>query len=152
MSGFLLDTTVLIDWLRGHEPTVAWLEEAAASGQRLIISPVTVAEVFAGTPPERRTLRRRQLLAYEYEALPFDVAQAAGELRRECQQRGRPIPLPDLIQAALARKLGLAVATSNPLHFPDVATVNPREAAAPGGSKGQREEHPGRADTSAPTQ
>lgn len=132
VSGFLLDTTVLIDWLRGHPPTVAWLKQAAASGQRLVLSPVTVAEVFAGTPPEHRPTRRQQLLAYEYEPLSFDVAETAGALRREGHARGRPIPLPDLLQAALARKLGLVLATSNPTHFPGVETVNPREAAASG--------------------
>ncbi len=137
MNGFLLDTTVLIDWLRGHAPTVAWLEQAAMSGQRLVISPITVAEVFAGTPPEHRPTRRDQLLAYEYEPLSFDVAQAAGELRREYQHRGRPIPLPDLLQAALARQRGLVLATSNPVHFPGVQAVDPRESAALGPSDGE---------------
>ena len=138
MNGFLLDTTVIIDWLRGHGPTVAWLEKAATSGNRLVLSPVTVAEVFAGTPPEQRPTRRKQLLPYDFEPFSFEAAATAGELHYTYRQLGRPIPLPDLLQAGLARHLGLVVATSYPVHVPDVRAVNPREAPATNGEEASR--------------
>ncbi|MEW6047546.1 MAG: PIN domain-containing protein [Bacillota bacterium] len=127
MSGFLLDTTVVIDWLRGYRPTVAWLEHEAVAGRRLVISPITVAEVLAGVSPEHRSQRAEQLAAYEYQGFSFEAAKLAGELYFGHAREGRPLPLPDLLQAALAKTLGLAVATSDPGLFPDVSTVNPRE-------------------------
>lgn len=129
MAGFLLDTTVIIDWLRGYGPTVAWLEHEAAAGRRLVISPITVAEVLAGTSPQHRATRAEQLAAYEYQGISFEAARLAGELYFQHAREGKPLPVPDLLQAALARTLGLAVATSNPAHFPDVEAVNPRDPA-----------------------
>lgn len=131
MNGFLIDTTVLIDWLRRHPPTVAWLEQEAAAGRRLVISPVTVAEVFSGTSAPHRSERAEQLAVYEYHAFSFEAARLAGELYFQHVKEGRRLPLPDLLQAALAKTLSLAVATSNPDHFPDVPTINPREFQRP---------------------
>ncbi|BAS28514.1 type II toxin-antitoxin system VapC family toxin [Limnochorda pilosa] len=127
MTGYLLDTTVLIDWLRGDAATVAWLQAKAEQGSRLVLSPVTVAEVLAGEPPNLRARRREELSAYEFQPLTFETACLAGELRYDQARAGKPVALPDLLQVAAARILGLDVATSNPAHFPGVGVTNPRE-------------------------
>ncbi len=126
MSDYLLDTDVLIDWLRGYEPTLRWLKDQIRSGAELRISLITVAEVFAGTSVDARDARSELLNAFRFVACSYDAARLAGEMKYDHQRNGITIALPDLLQAAVARISGLTVATSNASHFPDIKTVNPR--------------------------
>jgi predicted nucleic acid-binding protein len=118
MHGYLLDTSVIIDWLRGYSPTVSWLRSRIEAGARLVLSPVTVAETMAGTGPADRGLRRRQVTAFEFAPLDFEAAAIAGERLFDLRSAGRRAPLPDLLPGAQAQTLGLVLATSNPLPLP----------------------------------
>ena len=113
MNGYLLDSTVIIDWLRGHPAVTRWLAARAAAGARLVLSPVTVAEVLAGTAPGLRDRRREDLKAFDFAPLEFGAAALAGETYADLSALGRRLPLPDLLQGAQARTLGLILATSN---------------------------------------
>lgn len=126
MKGILLDTDIIIDWLRGREGIAAWLQQRVSTGVELCVTGITVAEIVSGTPEDRRDERQRQLAAFRYLPLSFDAATMAGQLRREHLSVGLPIALPDLLQAAIALTEGLIVATANTRHFPDVKTINPR--------------------------
>lgn len=126
MNGYLLDSTVITDWLRGHPSTVRWLSARAAAGARLVLSPVTVAEVMAGTAPGPHPRRREQLKAFDCAPLDFEAAALVGETYFDLSAQGQRLPLPDLLQGAQARILGLVVATSNPAHFPALEVEDPR--------------------------
>lgn len=130
MSSFLLDTTVVVDWWRGREAVVAWLALRASEGSLLHVSAVTVAESLAGVGEDRREMHAAQLRAFRYLPVSFAAAARAGELRWEHARRGQPVPLPDLLQASVALEAGCVVATSNPRHFLDVPTVDPRAMKA----------------------
>src|SRR5262245_15543489 len=45
---YLLDTDVIIEWLRRSAPIVAWLDAHDAAGDLLACTPVTIAELYAG--------------------------------------------------------------------------------------------------------
>lgn len=126
MRGILLDTDIIIDWLRGREGIAAWLQRRVATGVELCVTGITVAEIVSGAPEDKQDERQRQLTAFRYLPLSFDAATMAGQLRREHLSAGRPIALPDLLQAAIALTEGCIVATANTKHFPDVETINPR--------------------------
>jgi len=126
VNGYLLDSTVIIDWLRGHPVVTRWLSVRAAAGARLVLSPITVAEVMAGVAPGLRQRRREELGAFDFAPLEFEAAALAGETYADLSARGRRLPLPDLLQGAQARTLGLILATSNLAHFPDLEVEDPR--------------------------
>lgn len=126
MKGYLLDTDVLIDWLRGHDPTVIWIMRQANSGVVLSVSGVSVTEILSCTAPDRHDARVPLLAAFEYAPLTFAAAELAGRLRRNHRKSGTTIPLAYLLQAAIALTEDLEAATANTKHFPDVVTINPR--------------------------
>jgi predicted nucleic acid-binding protein len=128
MKGYLLDSSVVIDWLRGRPPVTDWLESQARHRIKLAVTPITVAEVLAGVDPSQRASVATWLQQFAWASIGFNAARRAAELYWDHSRAGSRLPLPDLIQAAVALDLGLAVATSNLRHFPDVRTVNPREA------------------------
>jgi predicted nucleic acid-binding protein len=130
LSGYLLDTSVIIDWLRGHPSTVGWLRVQLERGSDLILSPITVAEVMAGTGPSARPEQRRRLAAFPTTPIDFEAAALAGEMMFDLRSQGKPTGMADRLVAAQARILGLTVATSNPSHFPDVAVEDPRRHPA----------------------
>lgn len=128
MSGYLLDSSVVIDWLRGRRPVTDWLETQARHRVKLAVTPITVAEVLAGVDPVRRAALATWLQDFAWAAIGFDAARRAADLYWDHDRAGSRLPFPDLPQAAVALALDLVVATSNVRHFPDVRTVNPREA------------------------
>lgn len=48
MGKYLLDTDVIIEWLRRDEGVVAWLKAHDAAGEFLACTPVSLADIYAG--------------------------------------------------------------------------------------------------------
>ena len=113
----LLDTTVLIDYLRGR-PAVARVNALLARGDTLHTSPVNVEEIFRG-------LRTAEVKAVEQlfdglQTVPIGRAEGrqAGEWRRQFAARGITLSQADCLIAASAHAAGALLATGNPRHFP----------------------------------
>jgi predicted nucleic acid-binding protein len=122
----VVDTDVLIEYLRGRREAADFLE---SRDEELIVSALTVAELFAGLrgDVEERALRRF-LGVFEVVAADERLAQQAGEIRR----RWRPshgTGLADAFVAATALHLDAALATFNERHFPMVEVVIPYRRA-----------------------
>ena len=96
-AGMLLDTDVLIDFLRATPTAVEWLEEIS---ERTFISSITVGELCAGVREgrERETL---DAFVRTFEVLPVDevIARRGGLLRRDFG-RSHGVGLPDALLAA----------------------------------------------------
>lgn len=107
---YLLDSTVLIDHLRGIDGATKWLRRLRDG--EAVISVITRAEVLSGGTEEE------SLAAYELceqlECLPLtkDVATRAAELRRKNGWK-----LPDALQAAMALRIGVKLVTRNSRDF-----------------------------------
>jgi len=111
----LVDTNIIVDFLRGSPEAVAWLD---ALEMRPAISVVSILELYAGARSqrdERDIVAVRQQLA----CLPFgeDIAERAGTTMRHFH-RSHGIDIPDAIIAATAQHHGLRLATLNVRHFP----------------------------------
>lgn len=111
----LLDTTVLIDHLRGFTPAGEYI--AALAGPPTC-SEITRVEVLRGvkTSERRRVQRMFALIAW----VPVDetIATRAGELGRRWRRSHPGIGVPDLAIAATAELREAELATSNLKHFP----------------------------------
>lgn len=107
-EGVLIDTDVLIDFVRGR----AELPKAKVH----YISEITLYEFVRGT----RDLRRaKDLLEETFSVLwvDNDVILTASRLWRELRARGEPVEDRDLIIAATAIARGLPLKTKNRRHF-----------------------------------
>lgn len=115
MSGVLLDTSIVIDLLRGHGPA---LEFARSLDAQPVCSEVTRVEVLRGVRSDERRLTDRLLGTLRWLAVDEVVARRAGELGRRWRASHRGIGTVDLIIAATALEHGLEIATLNVRHFP----------------------------------
>jgi predicted nucleic acid-binding protein len=116
-SPLLLDTDVLVEFLRGRPRAAEFLESTEGS---LAISAVSVAELFAGTRGKKEEAALETFLG-AFEIVPIDAATAreAGKLRREFG-RSHGTGLADAMIAASARRRGARLVTFNRRHFPFV--------------------------------
>ncbi len=117
MADYLLDSNVLIQHLRGHQPTTALLARLALEGQ-LGIAAISRAEVLAGMRERECGATLRFLNALACYAVDMHVADLAGEWLRRYRQQGVTLDIADALIAAAARHYDLTLLTYNPRHFP----------------------------------
>lgn len=112
---FLVDTDVLIDYLRGFDAAAAWLEKAQGT---LLVSAVTVAELYAGVREgDERVALEAFLSAFEMVPVDEAIARRGGLLRRD-YRRSHATALADALIAATAQERCARLVTLNRSHFP----------------------------------
>ena len=111
----VLDTTILIDHLRGSSAAGAYLGSLA---DRPACSEVTRIEVITGL--RSADLRSAEVLFALIEWVPLEesIARRAGDLGRRFRASHSGIDAADLAVAGTAQHLGAALATGNVKHFP----------------------------------
>lgn len=119
----LVDTSVLIDVLRGDAAAGAVLRDARAVGP-LHASEVTRLEVLAGMRAAEEPSTRALLAILDWHPLDSRVAELAGELGRRWLPGNRGIDSADLAIAATAVLLDASLLTRNVKHFPMFAGLS----------------------------
>jgi predicted nucleic acid-binding protein len=118
MAAVLLDTTVLIDILRGRPATVARLRGLRAAGDMPYTCAINAEEVVRGLRPSEEAEARRLLEGLLEAPLALVEGYRAGEWRRQFARHGKTLTQADCLIAASAVALGARLATGNPLDFP----------------------------------
>jgi predicted nucleic acid-binding protein len=113
----LLDTTVLIDVLRGR-PAADRLRRLRADGDLPYVCAVNVEEVVRGLRSPEQEPARRLFAGLRIAPLSDREGRRAGEWRRRYAARGRTLSQADCLVAAAALSLGGRLATGNPRDFP----------------------------------
>lgn len=115
----LLDTTVLIDALRGR-PTAQRVRELRDAAQMPWICAVNVDEVIRGTDGDgdEEALVIRFLKGLRLAPLGQAEGERAGRWRRDHARNGITLSQADCLIAASAVGVGARLATGNPKHFP----------------------------------
>ena len=115
----LIDTDILIDYLRDYPPAVEWLEALSVD---LILSAINVAEIYSGMRESERP--KIETLLECFTIIPVDaaLAESGGLLRRDFG-KSHGTGLADAIIAATVQKLGCSLATLNKKHFPMLDSV-----------------------------
>jgi predicted nucleic acid-binding protein len=119
----LIDSTVLIDHLRGRREAIellAALGPGAAHG-----SDISRVEVLAGMRPPEEPITRVLLSLLRWHPVDGEVAEHAGALGRQWLPSHSGIDAPDLAIAATAQILGLPLYTTNVRHFPMFPGLQP---------------------------
>ncbi|MDP9220701.1 MAG: PIN domain-containing protein [Actinomycetota bacterium] len=127
LTRYLLDTTVLIGHLRGHEEITSFLAELLADGHSLAVCCVNVAEVEHGLRPRERKGAESLLDRLAYLETTKQAATRAGRYQADFRRRGRTLHTADALIAGTARAHGAILVTDNADDFPmrDVRVVRP---------------------------
>jgi predicted nucleic acid-binding protein len=111
----VLDTTVLVDHLRGSSLAGEYI---AALGAPPSCSEVTRVEILRGLRADERRGADRLFALITWVSLDEKVARRAGELGRRWRRSHPGIGAPDLVIAATAELLEAQLGTNNLKHFP----------------------------------
>ena len=129
----LLDTNVLIHFLKGWSPVVE--KVSAAPSQELAISSVTRYELEFGAlqmvPAKRKIVHD---LCADLQQIPFDEAAAleAAQIRKDLSAKGQVIGPLDLLIAGSARSRGAVLVTGNTREFARVKGLRCEDWTVPG--------------------
>ena len=113
----LVDTSVLVDYLRGH-PDAAELLERERTAAPLHASEMTRLEILAGMRPTEADRTQSLLSTLIWHPVDTSIAEEAGALGRRWLPSHHAIDGADLAIAATAIKTGSRLLTLNVRHFP----------------------------------
>jgi predicted nucleic acid-binding protein len=114
----LLDTSVLIDVLRGRKDRKLLLHRLIGEGHSLSTTVLNIAELYAGMRADEETRTEEFLSGLECVELRASAARLAGRLKSAWQGKGRTLTLSDTIVAAVAIEERCVLLTDNRRDFP----------------------------------
>lgn len=118
MAAILLDTTVLIDLLRGRAGARARLTAMREAGDVPYICAINVEEIARGLRPAERGAADALLGGLRHVPLTEAEGWRAGDWRRAQAEMGTTLSPADCLVAAAAHSIGGRLATGNPRDFP----------------------------------
>lgn len=115
---YLLDSTVVIDWLNGVPQAADLLNDLAVAGHVLALNAAGVAEIYSGLAEDETSAADRLVDNCEYWDLNLDDASLAGRYRYIYARRGITLSVPDTLMAAQSVNRDATLVTGNIKHFP----------------------------------
>ena len=111
-----LETTFLIDLLRGNKEVMMLKDELERTEKDLAIATPSIMEIWAGTFLAKMPAQEQEqvnILLQSLTILSLDEAAAkeAGEIEAELRQRGSPVQPEDIMIAGIARSKGRKIIT-----------------------------------------
>jgi predicted nucleic acid-binding protein len=123
MEIVVLDSSVLIDHLRGVPEATAVIDGAPDRGLRPAASLVTKIEILRGMRSSERRATRELFGLIHWVPVDDPTAELAGEYGRIYRASHRGIEVPDLVIAATAMRADAELWTRNVKHFPMFETL-----------------------------
>jgi len=118
VAAILLDTTVLIDLLRGRAEARRRFDALRDAGDEPHACAINVEETVRGLLPDELDFAQGLFAGLWIAPLGVEEGWRAGEWRREFAKRGRTLAQADCLIAAAAHAIGGRLATGNPKDFP----------------------------------
>ena len=118
MAAVLLDTTVIIDLLRGRADATERLHTRRRAGDTPYVCAINVEETVRGLKSADEEAAHRLFEGLRAAPLGEREGWQAGEWRRRFAARGRTLAQADCLIAAAAHSLGATLATGNLKDFP----------------------------------
>ncbi|MCD6342220.1 MAG: type II toxin-antitoxin system VapC family toxin [Spirochaetaceae bacterium] len=121
-KGMLVDSDVLIDFLRGEEKAVSLFRRMQDS---IVFSAISVAEIYAGTRGENEETEVNRLFS-TFTVFPVtgEVARKAGEWIRK-YRASHSMEIPDALIGATCLVNKLELVTLNTKHYPMFPGLKP---------------------------
>ncbi len=114
----VLDTSIVIDLLKNVPAVVNRFVALVDAGTRFLVSPIVVAEIYAGAFEREYKAIEALFDLCERTAMPFDTGRAAGRYAKQYAKAYQGIALEDYLLAATAKAYGCPLWTHNRKHFP----------------------------------
>lgn len=120
---WLLDTDILVDYLRGYTHAIKFIEKTIDNSE-CYISTITVAELYVGVREgKERPILDQFIRQFQIAEMNEKIARLGGLYRRD-YGKSHGVGLADAIIAATAEDLDLKLVTLNKKHFPMLAKVH----------------------------
>jgi predicted nucleic acid-binding protein len=118
----LLDTDVLVDFLRGYKKAVTFVE---AKASRIVLSSIVVAELYAGVKGDSDQRALENLVSL-FRVIPVTATIAkAGGIYRSVYGKSHGVGLADAIIAATSEIENADLKTLNVKHYPMIKGLRP---------------------------
>lgn len=135
MKKYLIETSVIINFLRGKAKTIEFIENL---GGELTSSFVCLAELYEGIYriKERKKIEEGALNFFsgltEVYGLDQEIARNFGQIRAQLKQKGQVIEDLDILLGATCKTFNLILITANPKHFAKIKGLEILEVASEG--------------------
>ena len=121
-EAILLDTDVLVDFLRGRSKAVAFVN---AHSVRIILSSIVVAELYAGVKGDAEQAALENFVSlFRVVPVSAEIAKAGGLYKRD-YGKSHGVGLADAILAATAEAANAELKTLNTKHYPMLKGLRP---------------------------
>ncbi len=118
----LLDTDILIDYLRGYEKAVAFIK---AHSTRIMLSTIVIAELYAGVKGEAEEAALDNFISlFPIVSVSAKIAKIGGFYKRE-YGKSHGIGIADALIAATAQVENAKLKTLNRKHYPMIKGLRP---------------------------
>lgn len=117
MAEILLDSDVIIAWLRGYDPFAELMPSLLSEGDVLTWTPVSVAEIFAGVRKGEEDQLESLFLVLASLPLSAEVGRKAGQYLN-AYSTSHGVELGDALIAATAYLNKIPLWTLNKRHYP----------------------------------
>ncbi len=121
-NSMLVDTDVMVDFLRGHAKAVALVHDHSP---RIILSGIAAAELYAGVKGDKELNTLDDLLSlFRIVPVSAELARAGGLYKRD-YAKSHGVGLADAIIAATAQAESADLKTLNVKHYPIIKGLKP---------------------------
>ena len=121
-KAILLDTDVLVDFLRGYSKAVSLVN---ANASRIILSSIVVAELYAGVKGDaEQAIIEKFVSLFRVITLDVKIAKAGGLYKRDYGKL-HGVGLADAVLAATAELENAELKTLNIKHYPMLKGLSP---------------------------
>jgi predicted nucleic acid-binding protein len=121
-ESFLLDTDVLVDFLRGYSKAVTFVK---ANSTRIILPSIVVAELYAGVKGDTElTVLENFISLFRVIPMTSEIAKKGGLYKRD-YGKSHGVGLADAIIAATCETENAELKTLNIKHYPMIKGLTP---------------------------
>jgi predicted nucleic acid-binding protein len=121
-KSILLDTDILVDFLRGHSKAIAFVK---ANSTRVILSTIVVAELYAGVKGDsEQDVLDDFISLFRIVPVSVNIAKTGGLYKRD-YGKSHGVGLADAILAATAEAEDAELKTLNVKHYPMLKGLRP---------------------------
>lgn len=120
MDSYLIDTSVLIAYLRGYAGAVKEIERLFEGGARFGCCPTVITEIYAGVREKEMSVTEEFIDSLRFYPVTKEVAKLAGHYIQSYGKKGITLSLADSTIGAVVNSYKLKLLTYNKKHYPMV--------------------------------
>lgn len=118
MAQYLLDTTTIIDHLRGDKKVNSYLIEIGNRGDIAGCCCINITETYTGMNDKEKEKTDKFIESLYYFEVTKEIARLAGKLKQKYVQKKKTLATADVIIATTAIAYGLILITKNVKNYP----------------------------------